>query len=204
MAPIDATRNFFDAHAPQWDTYDEPQKLRNIISIAESAFPAMKGPILDLGSGTGIMLPVFQQFYPDSLVIEFDLAFGMLRQARQKYHSDQKYVFVQGDGHRLPFNKYTFSGIVCFSVFPHLEDRIRFLQEAERVLHSDGHLIIFHLMNHRQLNHHHREAGGTVRHDRMLPAKRLARLIEERSQLRCLKTVEQEGLYFIDAVNKAC
>ena len=59
--------------------------------------------ILDLGCGSGVFSKQLKQRYPEALVVGFDLAVMMLRQAEAKQSLFKKWSLVCGDMATLPF-----------------------------------------------------------------------------------------------------
>jgi len=51
-------------------------------------------------------------------------------------------VFIQGDGHQLPFAEHSFDHLICSEVLEHIEKLDSFLKEITRVLKPGGTLIV--------------------------------------------------------------
>jgi demethylmenaquinone methyltransferase/2-methoxy-6-polyprenyl-1,4-benzoquinol methylase len=73
-------RQYFNDLAPQWDSFptiaDAPARIQRY--LARSARPGAR-LILDVGCGTGILLPYLLEMYPQAgCLVEFDYAEGML------------------------------------------------------------------------------------------------------------------------------
>lgn len=166
-------QSFFDEVVPRWilDTEERSERLRELF---DRYHLPLAGPILDVGGGAGILLPLLRGFAPAAPIVELEVSMEMLRMARQLHASLTDIWYVKADGHRLPFPPARFGSIHCFSVFPHLHDRAAAIGELRRCLRPGGRLCILHLMGHEQLNDLHREAGRVVAHDVLPPVDLLA------------------------------
>ncbi|HHJ64460.1 MAG TPA: methyltransferase domain-containing protein [Aquifex aeolicus] len=94
------------------------------------------GNWLDVGTGTGEVLLKLGENY-EGLRVGVDPSLEMLRIADQKCGSC---FFVQGIGEALPFRNGSFSNVSLSLVFRHLEDKMAFLSEANRLLAENGRL----------------------------------------------------------------
>ncbi len=98
--------------------------------------------VLEIGTGTGALIPHLNHCAPGVKVISIDLAHGMLRQARQRCPTGW---LAEADVRYLPFAsgaRSPFDVIVCHNSFPHFADRQRALSEMQRVLRPGGQLWI--------------------------------------------------------------
>lgn len=94
--------------------------------------------VLDAGCGSGFGAATFQ---PTSLVTGIDISADAVDYAKRHY-SRLGVAFVQGSCDTLPFADGSFDLIAAFEVIEHLERWREMLQEARRVLHSTGILLV--------------------------------------------------------------
>ncbi|MBR9974278.1 MAG: class I SAM-dependent methyltransferase [Bacteroidetes bacterium] len=167
---------FFDEVVPRWILDTEERSTRLYELFMRFDLPLI-GPILDVGAGAGILLPLLRRFAPAAPIVELEVSMEMLRMARILHASLNDVTYVLADGHRLPFPDAHFGSIHCFSVFPHLHDRTTAIGELHRGLRPGGHLCILHLMGHEQLNDLHRDAGRVVADDVLPPVGVLADIL---------------------------
>lgn len=88
------------------------------------------GRVLDIACGTGEILRRVKRDFRPAFVTGIDLFHGHLRRAPKPV--------AKGDGYRLPFGDDTFDLALARHVTQALEDPVRFLREALRVLRPGG------------------------------------------------------------------
>jgi ubiquinone/menaquinone biosynthesis C-methylase UbiE len=96
--------------------------------------------LLDLGAGTGRIGWPFVEAGDDYVGI--DLSGGMLRVFADRRASGRRAILVQADGCELPFAAASFDAVLLVQVFGNLRDWRRLVDEARRVLHPRGTLIL--------------------------------------------------------------
>ncbi len=200
MAKQKTTQEFFNKQSHSWDKDINTQHLSRIEMIFTEKLSFLKAPFLDLGSGTGVLIPVLNKYNPlNSKIIELDIAIKMLIQARDKY-KNRNTCFILGDAHSLPLPENYFNSVICFQAFPHFYDKYKASLEIRSSLKPGGLLVILHLMGHKELNKLHRQAGREVENDRILPAEQLAEVIASAGF--SIKHMEEKSdIYLIIAQN---
>lgn len=168
-------RQFFDQQAEKWDTNKKPEggKLKRIVNAAS----IQKGDtVLDVGTGTGILLPYLAETTvsgangrsgssgQEGRVVALDLSFEMLKHAKAK-HTRKNIIYVQADAEQLPFRKGKCNRVICFACFPHFTNKPAALAEIVRTLTKDGILVIAHAARREKINTMHTSIGGILSHD---------------------------------------
>ena len=169
-------REFFNQMAPHWDEQvrHDACKLSRIVT-ALSLQPGER--VLDIGTGTGVMLPYLRQALGMlGEITAVDVAEEMLARARAK-HSELA-LFLQADAALLPQTENSVDAILCYSVFPHFEQPQTVLREFARVLRSGGRLVVAHGESRAAINALH-EGLETVGQDRLPEAAVLCAWGEE-------------------------
>ena len=198
----DQRKDYFDYHAPDWDTLAAPEKQERLGLVFSRFIPSFAAPVLDLGCGTGVLIPVLVNILPaHSKIIELDIAYRMLLQARAKNKNNGRINHLNGDVHFLPLTNGSIRTAICFESLPHFRDLSSALAELHRVLHPEGNLIILHLMGREKLNRLHDQAGGVICRD-YLPA--LADLSERLKRLgfEVIQAAEKDDLYMVVALKR--
>ena len=168
-------RLYFDSVADEWRDEISEKKKSRIGTICNTFLSNIESPVLDVGGGTGVLIPFLKYKYP---LIELDVSGKMLSQARISHaESNSGIYFLQADALYSPLKANAFSSIICFQVYPHFDNKVAAAREFYRVLQTNGKLYIIHLMDHQQLNAMHSNAGNTVSDHKMISVVKLAELI---------------------------
>jgi ubiquinone/menaquinone biosynthesis C-methylase UbiE len=193
-----AIREYFDALAPRWDTLPSPpdagDKARRFV---ERALPRAAERVLDIGSGTGLLLEHLAGSRPGlRMIVEVDLAEAMLRQARAK--GDARARFVCADAVRLPLAAGSFDAVLCFGVLPHIPDVDAACRGLLAALKPGGVLAVGHMMDSATLNDFHAALDGPVSSDRIETAAALAARLGALGA-RVEAAEEEPGWYYVAA-----
>jgi demethylmenaquinone methyltransferase/2-methoxy-6-polyprenyl-1,4-benzoquinol methylase len=193
------TQTFFNKYSSSWDDDVEARQPARIETIFKEKLSFIRPPFLDLGSGTGVLLPILKKYNKQNReIFELDIATKMLQKARQKASDLSNTHFIMADAHHLPLSTNYFNTVLCFQVYPHFHDKKKATSEIYNSLKINGYLIILHLMGHKELNKLHRKAGREVADDRILPVDKLAQLIKN-EKFNIIHTEEKSDIYLIIA-----
>ncbi|MDE6522330.1 MAG: methyltransferase domain-containing protein [Muribaculaceae bacterium] len=167
---------FFDTLAPTWDENEirsTPDRIKSILGKLRIS----KGmDILDLGTGTGVLVPYLSEMVGDEgHVTAIDLSDGMLSLARQKYGHLKNVEFMKIDfeEEQIP-GKYDLA--LLYSVYPHLHapaDTMEWLFKMN--MKQDGRIVIAFPSDEEFINNIHHEKKAE--HDHLPPAHTLADMI---------------------------
>lgn len=126
--------------------------------------------VLDCGCGTGPMIALLHEKYPDKHYTGLDLTPEMIQKAQEKELSNT--TFLVGDCENLPFAPESFDAVICTNSFHHYPNPQDFFDSVYRVLRKDGRLILrdytssnlmVWLMNHIELPICHLFGHGDVK-----------------------------------------
>ncbi len=190
---------FFDQHATTWHDNIRSGDLERLYQIFLDKIPELRKPILDAGSGTGILLPILSKFSTGLFpVYEVDLSLNMLIKNREyhRYHSAVDYI--QADVRDIPFKSDYFHTIISFASFAHFHSKEQVIQEFWRILSPGGLLVILHLMGHDSLNSMHHRVGSAVKNDRLPSVNRLSAILEIKN-FRILHKEDNDNIFLLVA-----
>jgi ubiquinone/menaquinone biosynthesis C-methylase UbiE len=160
-------RTHFELLAERWDDLQSPtrgQALRNLLAPFASLL-ASSTAILEVGTGTGALIPCLQERAPAVALVSIDLAAEMLRRACRRCPDA---AVVQANAQHPPFVAPHFDLVVCHNSFPHFADKPGTLSQLARLLQPGGHLLILHDLSRERVNAIHSSGGPAIQHD-LLP-----------------------------------
>lgn len=136
------SREFFDRAAEAWN-----EGRSESLGLGAGAF-ALAGllpeslSVLDLGTGTGGLLPLLGRYVGG--VIAVDGSRAMLGRARERLGQEQagRVQFLRADVERLPLPDASVDGVVANMILHHLARPQAVLREAARVLRPGGRGVI--------------------------------------------------------------
>ena len=163
-------QEYFDQLAPTWDEELTRERLKCLSNIVKELGIKPGYYVLDIGSGTGVLLPfLIAELGDEGKIVALDFSAEMLGQAKAK--NFQPIVgFAQADVLAIPLADNSVDLAMCNSVFPHFNDKVKALKEIARVLRNNGRLVICHTMSRKMINQLHQSIGGAVA-NALLPAE---------------------------------
>ena len=172
-------QEYFDQLAPTWDKEPTQEKRECLNNIVKELGIKPGYYMLDIGSGTGILLPfLISELGDEGKIVALDFSAEMLCQAKAK--NFQPIVdFAQADALAIPLADNSMDLAMCNSAFPHFDDKSRALKEIARVLRNNGRLVICHTMGREMINQLHQSIGGAVANDLLPDEFQLKRLIRQ-------------------------
>ena len=96
--------------------------------------------LLDVGCGTGPMIQLLCEKYPERHYTGLDLTPKMIEYANAKRLPNA--VFKVGDSENLPFEESAFDAVICSNSFHHYPNPQKFLNGVFRVLKPGGRLVL--------------------------------------------------------------
>ncbi len=188
-------REFFNEVADKWDqmcNHDEA-KLRY---IARAAGISQGDCVLDVGTGTGVMIPYIHEMIGDEgEITAIDLAEKMLEVAKQK-HPFNNVRFVLGDIYDVHLPKNHFDVIMCYSVFPHFQDKPKVISRMAGLLKPGGRLVIAHSQSRKAINELHTKSSDAVNNDDLPEADVIEGFMKE-AGLEPFLTIDSEEMFIV-------
>ena len=148
-------RTYFNQKAAIWDeTVAEKDEVKLELMVERlNIKPGSK--MLDVGTGTGVFIPfLLSKVGHRGQIVALDVAEEMLRRARAKGFNGVV-ACLNADVANIPLPDETFDAVVCYSSFPHFQDKPKALSEINRVLKSGGYLFICHTSSRDNINEIH-------------------------------------------------
>ena len=150
-------RAYFNEKATIWDETIAEGDVAKLERMAKSLDIQSGSTILDVGTGTGVFVPyLLRRIGKHGRLVSLDFAEEMLRRARAKDFNGT-IEYLHADVHSIPLGDEIFDAVVCYSSFPHFQDKPRSLSEINRVLKRYGRLFICHTSSRTMINGIHRQ-----------------------------------------------
>jgi ubiquinone/menaquinone biosynthesis C-methylase UbiE len=193
-------KDFFNQMAATWDARFYTPEMMDRLPQLVSLFSLQKGvKILDVGAGTGGIVPyLLEAIGPEGSIWAVDFAEEMVKIGGKKFQKESRVIFELASVEDLPYKERFFDQIVCFGAFPHFEDKIKALEEMNRVLKSQGTLIIAHALSSVALRSHHQNCAPVSKD--FLPEEGEMRSLLEGSGFQLKRLIDQPKCYLCEGL----
>lgn len=126
----------------------------------------MENNILEVGTGTGILIPNLSQRVGKSGSIKaMDMAKNMVELA-MKRNNYENVSFECGDVLEMKHDKVNYDQIICYSMFPHFKSRkAEAIDILAQKLKDGGKLVICHSQSREEKNNLHKKVNEAVKED---------------------------------------
>lgn len=150
-------REFFDERAGIWDeiSVHDAEKVAYIADLLDLEDGM---DVLDVGTGTGVMIPYYLERMDGGKVTAIDYSPAMIEVAKRKYPESERLAYRAMDLYDLDGTQ-EYDRVVCYSCFPHFPDPMGALRVLSKQLKPYGTLCIAHSSSRDYINHVH-ECGG--------------------------------------------
>jgi ubiquinone/menaquinone biosynthesis C-methylase UbiE len=129
--------NPYTASLP-YDLFMLPLEIGILGRLRRRLFPYARGRVLELGVGTGVNLPLYQESVH---LLAVDLEYDMLARASRRRRAAQL-LCAQADVADLPFADHSFDQVFTSLLFCSVKDPVRGMSEIRRVLRPGGWLTM--------------------------------------------------------------
>ena len=152
MIETEEVIRFFDRLAPGWD--EEMIRSDEIIStILDNACVSAGKDILDVATGTGVLIPDYLKRQVSS-VTAIDISPKMAEIAKEKFPQENVTILC-GDVEETEFGR-LFDCVVVYNAFPHFPEPERLVARLASLLKPGGTLTVAHGMSREKIDAHHR------------------------------------------------
>jgi len=192
---------YFNNLGPSWDEHvgNDSERRKSIRKVFEMIDLKPGYRVLDVGSGNGVLIPIIEEkIGPGGVITAVDSAQSMIDRARQLYSEYDNIEYVTSIVEEMDSEPETYDAVLCFSVFPHIADKRKALQNFNRMIKTGGRLYIFHLSDTASLNSFHSSLNSPVRHD-MLPGREELTSMIELSGFVMKNYIDRTGLNFVES-----
>lgn len=197
-------KTFFNKAAINWDKQFKTPKLVTFLERFVPTFGILSGQrILDAGTGTGILVPfLLKEVGPTGHITAIDFAEEMVNICKEKYaHLPNVTVIVQRI-EELNFPSRSFDAVVCFGLFPHIENKEEALKQIHRVLKVGGKLVIAHALSSEEIEAHHHNTESVVAHE-TLPDKHSMKQMLKQTGFIGINIIDEPGRYLCTSTKQS-
>jgi ubiquinone/menaquinone biosynthesis C-methylase UbiE len=193
-------QDFFNEKAGIWDEITV-HNLEKVQYITEMLSIHSDDRILDVGAGTGIMIPFYEKYLVDGSVVAVDYSEKMIAVARSKYpeKGHPTISYLVSNVYDLNYDA-DFDLVVCYSCFPHFVDKPLALKILSKALKKGGRIVVAHSDSAKTINGVHMNGDVRIGND-FLPRMELLRQMLKESGLEVTFERNDEN-YFICIARK--
>lgn len=171
-------REFFNDVAEKWDSMcNHPAEKINYILDKVQLKPG--DSVLDIGSGTGVMIPYIEdRVKHQGKVKALDIAENMISVSRRKNKYDNLSFHV---GDFLEWDTCErFDAIIAYSCYPHFKDKGMFFKKSLELLKENGSIVIAHVESKEKINDRHKDIEDKIVSDLLPQVDVLSEFVEQR------------------------
>jgi ubiquinone/menaquinone biosynthesis C-methylase UbiE len=189
-------KEFFNKAADTWDDRFCTPALSIFLEKLVPEFGLEAGQrVLDVGTGTGVLIPYLSREVGQSgLITALDFSENMIQACKTKYSHLTNVTVQVGNIEEVVFPPETFDAVVCFGVFPHIENKENALKNINQLLKPAGVLIIAHALSSEELKTHHKNASASVCRD-MLPELPKMKQLLKKTGFTGIRIKDEPGCY---------
>jgi ubiquinone/menaquinone biosynthesis C-methylase UbiE len=170
------SRTFFNEKATIWDKAVAEKDTAKLESMKKRLEIKPGAMLLDVGTGTGTFIPyLLKSIGKNGRLFALDCAEEMLKISRGKGFCG-RIDYLHADVASIPLAGDTCDAVVCYSSFPHFQDKPRAISEIYRVLKPGGRLFICHTSSRTTINDIHRQIPA-VQHDTIPDDNKMEKLL---------------------------
>lgn len=188
------TKDFFNKVAFNWDNICNHNeiKINKIIGLSDIK-PSTK--ILDVGTGTGILIKYLLEKSPSSITA-IDVSENMIEIARNKYNNTNVNFKVCDI---MDFNESGFDYIFLYSVYPHFLNKDELFNHIIKLLNPNGKIVIAHSESKEKINEIHCK-NEYVKNDTLVPADVTGKLMSK--YLKLDKVIDTDEMYYVSGIKE--
>ena len=192
-----AVKDYFDQAAAHWDQHliHDDAKINRILDYADIG-PGQR--ILDVGCGTGVLIPDYLARGVREIV-GADISPRMIEAASRKFQNDRVTFLccdVEQLGFQLPFDR-----VVVYNAFPHFPDPAALIDALAGYLKPGGRLTVAHGMSRAKIDAHHAGRASAVSNG-LMSEKQLAELMTRHGFAADVR-ISDEEIFVVSGLKRA-
>ena len=159
---VSSIAHYFDTQASSWDatTPDAAHLTRTTTDVAWAAGVQLGTRVLDVGCGTGVMVPAYLEAGAAEIV-GLDVSPNMIELACAKFAGCERVHFACCDV--LDFHDtQRFDALVIFNAYPHFLDKAALVEKAAKLLVPHGRFLVAHSVGREAINARHAQVPEGV------------------------------------------
>lgn len=193
-------KHFFNINADSWDEDLCPCKEKKIKDILLPVLSLKDDDnIIDIGSGTGILIPYLREYVKDNQITELDFSLCMIDKAKEKFGNKINYFISNVESINLQNN--AFSKAVIFNSFPHFENKQKALSEIFRILKNNAIILLAHSDSKVVVNNRHKEIGGVIAEDIFQSNDEII-LMFKKAGFKNIEITDNDEFFYIKAIKQ--
>lgn len=188
---------FFNERALTWDErcHHDMLKVNAILDLLDIQ---VGDYILDVGTGTGVLIPeLVKRVTCSGYIKAVDIAEKMIEVAKKKHHWD--FVDIQWEDALINEEYDKYHHIICYSMFPHFKDQELAINTLAKKLKSGGRLSICHSQSRHDINTMHQRVHEVVKKDRLPDINTICTYFHY-SGLMPLVTIDNQEMYVASGI----
>lgn len=191
---MSAQVDFFDQVCEIWDEISRPDDHKIAFLLDQIGLqPGDK--VLDVGTGTGVLIPFIGRRTGDSPIHAVDVSPGMIRVAGSKFGNLGHVTFFEQDVERHTLTE-RYDKIILYSVYPHLDRKVETIRSLMGLLEPGGRLMIAHAQSRAFLNDMHKRKDPRVSRAALIPVN-LQKAEFEAARLHVSDARENDEFYYL-------
>jgi ubiquinone/menaquinone biosynthesis C-methylase UbiE len=191
------SQEYFNSLAAVWDEKVAEKDAARLEAMAARLDIKPGAAVLDVGTGTGVFVPyLLKKIGEKGSLVCLDYAEEMLKIAYAKgFQGDVSYLCADIEDCRIP--EKSFDAVVCYSVFPHLHDKLKVLKKINHLLKGNRKVFICHTSSRQTINDIHRNLPEVSGH--LLPRNEEMRRMLAAAGFRDISIADGKDDYLVSA-----
>jgi ubiquinone/menaquinone biosynthesis C-methylase UbiE len=193
-------KEYFDKAAETWDEKFLTPRLSSLLEKLVPQFGLTSGQtVLDVGTGTGVLIPyIIKEVGSEGSITAIDMSPNMVQRFKTKHGHIKNVNIKVGNIEENQFPAESFDAVICFGVFPHLNQKQKALQNINSALKPEGKIVISHALSSKELAEHHKKVSTKMAHALLPNNTEMVKLLEE-TGFGQVRIVDEPGCYLCTA-----